>query len=174
MHCYGTPCDTAALAGIADAHGLKIIYDAAHAFGVRLAGRSVLECGDLSVLSFHATKVFHTFEGGAIVCPDARTKQLIDRLKNFGFVDEVTILAAGINGKMSEIQAAMGLAQLPRMNEQIRLRGRIDAIYRRELAAVPGIGLLDEAAGFSPQLLVFFPFSSVHSMERRGMDSMNA
>jgi dTDP-4-amino-4,6-dideoxygalactose transaminase len=155
VHCYGTPCDAAALREIAAAHGLKIIYDAAHAFGVRRGARSVLEDGDLSVLSFHATKVFHTFEGGAIVCPDGATKQHIDHLKNFGFADEVTVLAVGVNGKMSEVQAAMGRAQLPHMDEQIRLRGKIDAVYRRELAAVPGISVLPEANGVTPNYSYF-------------------
>jgi dTDP-4-amino-4,6-dideoxy-D-glucose transaminase len=142
VHCYGTPCDVREMQRLADVYGLKIIYDAAHAFGVNLDNQSLLRFGDLSVLSFHATKVFHTFEGGAIICPDAKTKQRIDYLKNFGFADEVTIVASGINGKMSEIQAAMGLAQLPHMAKLIEQRGRIDAIYRAELSVVPGLSLL--------------------------------
>ena len=112
VHCYGQPCDVASIEKIADNYNLKVIYDAAHAFGVRHQGTSVLNYGDLSVISFHATKIFNTFEGGAIICPDAKTKLRIDRLKNFGFVDEVTVVAAGINGKMSEINAAFGLLQL--------------------------------------------------------------
>jgi dTDP-4-amino-4,6-dideoxygalactose transaminase len=155
VHCYGTPCDVAALQDLADKYNLKIIYDAAHAFRVSLGNESVLRHGDLSVLSFHATKVFHTFEGGAIVCPDAKTKQRIDFLKNFGFADEVTIVAAGINGKMSEIQAAMGLAQLPHIEELIRLRGEVDATYRRELANVPGITLPPDPVGFTPNYSYF-------------------
>ena len=105
VHCYGHPCDVDAIQKIADNYNLKVIYDAAHAFGVqRRAAAACCRHGDLSVLSFHATKVFNTFEGGAIVCPDAKTKQRIDHLKNFGFVDEITVVAPGINGKMSEIQ----------------------------------------------------------------------
>ena len=149
VHCYGTPCDVQALQKLADIYGLRIIYDAAHAFGVNLGNESVLRFGDLSVLSFHATKVFHTFEGGAIICPDAKTKQRIDYLKNFGFADEVTIVASGINGKMSEIQAAMGLAQLPHMDSLIEARGRIADRYRRELAGVPGLGMLPEDDRFT-------------------------
>src|SRR5438046_7265858 len=109
VHVYGHPCDVDRIQTIADNYGLKVIYDAAHAFGVQCRGASVLNHGDLSVLSFHATKVFTTFEGGAIVCHDAKTKQRIDNLKNFGIVDEVTVVAPGINGKMSEINAAFGL-----------------------------------------------------------------
>jgi dTDP-4-amino-4,6-dideoxy-D-glucose transaminase len=142
VHCYGGPCDISEIQRIADLYGLKVIYDAAHAFDVRLGGQSVLRYGDLSILSFHATKVFHTFEGGAIVCPDAKTKQRIDYLKNFGFAGEVSVVATGINGKMSEIQAAMGLAHLPHIAQLIEQRARIDAIYRSELAKVQGLSLL--------------------------------
>jgi hypothetical protein len=112
VHCYGTPCDVERIEAIARKHELKVIYDAAHAFGVRQDGQSILRHGDLSVLSFHATKVFNTFEGGAIVCRDAAMKQHIDHLKNFGIADEVTVVAAGINGKMHEVSAAFGLLQL--------------------------------------------------------------
>jgi len=112
VHCYGHPCDVDRIQKIADTYGLKVIYDAAHAFGVQNHDGSILNHGDLSVLSFHATKVFNTFEGGAIVCPDAKTKQRIDHLKNFGFVDEITVVAPGINGKMSELNASFGLLQL--------------------------------------------------------------
>lgn len=142
VHCYGAPCDVEAIGKIAETHNLKVIYDAAHAFGVTCRGKSVLRAGDLSVLSFHATKVFHTFEGGAIVSPNAEAKLHIDQLKNFGFVDEVTIAAVGINGKMSEIQAAMGLLQLDYVGEAIRRRGEIEALYRSELTGTPGIRLL--------------------------------
>lgn len=142
VHCYGNPCDVEALKRIADNYNLKIIYDAAHAFGVCDKGGSVLRHGDLSALSFHATKVFHTFEGGAIVCPDARTKLQIDRLKNFGYVDEVTVVAPGINGKMSEVSAAMGLLQLCHIEEAIAERGAIDARYRELLENVEGIQCL--------------------------------
>ena len=142
VHCYGRPCDVDSIQRIADNYNLKVIYDAAHAFGVRYPSGSLLSCGDLSVLSFHATKVFTTFEGGAIVCPDAKTKQRIDHLKNFGFVDEVTVVAPGINGKMSECNAALGLLQLQYFDQAIARRGQIDAIYRERLREVPGIRCL--------------------------------
>jgi dTDP-4-amino-4,6-dideoxygalactose transaminase len=142
VHCYGHPCDVARIERIADTYGLKVIYDAAHAFGVRNAQGSVLNYGDLSVLSFHATKVFNTFEGGAIICPDAKTKQRIDHLKNFGFVDEVTVIAPGINGKMSEFNAALGLLQLKEIDAAIAKRQVIDARYRAALGGLAGIGLL--------------------------------
>jgi dTDP-4-amino-4,6-dideoxygalactose transaminase len=145
-HCYGGPCDVIRIEAIARAHGLKVIYDAAHAFGVRVSGESILNYGDLSVLSFHATKVFNTFEGGAIICPDAKTKLQIDQLKNFGFVDEVTVVSAGINGKMSEFNAALGLLQLKHVEVALRRRGEIDARYRQRLKAIKGIRCLDMAA----------------------------
>ena len=145
VHCYGYPCDVEAIQRIADIYNLKVIYDAAHAFGVRDSGGSLLVHGDLSVLSFHATKVFNTFEGGAIVCPDAKTKQRIDHLKNFGFVDEVTVVAPGINGKMSEISAAFGLLQLRNIDQAIAQGKEIDAVYRSQLSAVKGIHCLSDA-----------------------------
>ena len=141
VHCYANPCDVEAIQKIADNYGLKVIYDAAHAFGVDFNGQSLLRYGDLSILSFHATKVFNTFEGGAIICPDAKTKQRIDYLKNFGFADEVTVVAPGINGKMSEINSAFGLLQLKYIDEAIEKRKKIDDVYRRELAGVNGITL---------------------------------
>lgn len=142
VHCYGRPCDTQAIQRIADTYNLRVIYDAAHAFGVEDAQGSVLRHGDLSVLSFHATKVFNTFEGGAIVCPDAKTKQRIDHLKNFGFVDEVTVVAPGINGKMSEFNAALGLLQLKHIDEAIARRAEVDARYRQGFAGLPGLRCL--------------------------------
>jgi len=145
VHCYGHPCDVEAIQKIADTYNLKVIYDAAHAFGVQDSQGSVLNYGNLSVLSFHATKVFNTFEGGAIVCPDAKTKQRIDHLKNFGIVDEVTVVAPGINGKMSEINAAFGLLQLQNMDAALAHRREVDAIYREYLAEVKGIECLCDA-----------------------------
>ena len=145
VHCYGHPCDMKRIQKIADNYGLKVIYDAAHAFGVQCHDGSALNHGDLSVLSFHATKVFNTFEGGAIVCPDAKTKQRIDHLKNFGFVDEVTVVAAGINGKMSEVNAAFGLLQLKSIDQALQMRKAIDARYRKVLAEVKGIHCLLDA-----------------------------
>ena len=145
VHCYGHPCDVKSIQKIADNYGLKVIYDAAHAFGVECPDGSILNHGDLSVLSFHATKVFNTFEGGAIVCHDAKTKQRIDQLKNFGFVDEVTVVAAGINGKMSEVNAAFGLLQLKRIDEVLEMRKSIDVYYREKLFGMRGIQCLSES-----------------------------
>ena len=145
VHCYGHPCDVDAIQKIADNYGLKVIYDAAHAFGVQYRGASVLNHGDLSVLSFHATKTYTTFEGGAIVCPNAKSKRHIDHLKNFGFVDEVTVVAPGINGKMSEFNAALGLLQLKYVDRSIARRKEIDAVYRARLKNVKGIHCLRDA-----------------------------
>lgn len=139
VHCYGNPCDTEAIRKIADNYNLKVIYDACHAFGVEDSGGSILRHGDLACMSFHATKVFNTFEGGAIVCPDAKTKKRIDHLKNFGFVDELTVVAPGINGKMSEINAAFGLLQLKHMAEVMQQRQEIDRLYRSGLQQLSGI-----------------------------------
>jgi dTDP-4-amino-4,6-dideoxygalactose transaminase len=146
VHCYGHPCDVKAIHSIADRYNLRVIYDAAHAFGVSNAEGSVLRHGDLSVLSFHATKVFNTFEGGAIICPDAKTKTHIDRLKNFGFTDEVTVVAPGINGKMSEINSAFGLLQLKYVGGALARRAAIDREYRDQLAGVPGIHCIEPAS----------------------------
>jgi dTDP-4-amino-4,6-dideoxygalactose transaminase len=145
VHCYGHPCDVLEIEKIAKAHDLKIIYDAAHAFGVRINGESILNYGDMSIISFHATKVFNTFEGGAIISPDLKTKLYVDQLKNFGFVDEVTVETAGINGKMSEFNAALGLLQLGGISEAIAKRKIIDNQYRHALRDVPGIKCLDDA-----------------------------
>lgn len=139
VHVYGKPCDVEKIQKIADLYGLKVIYDAAHAFGVAYQGESLLKHGDLSTLSFHATKVFNTFEGGAIVCPNAKTKKRIDDLKNFGFADEVTVVSPGINGKMNEVQAAFGLLQLKHINEAIARRREIYARYHDKLSHVRGI-----------------------------------
>ncbi len=144
VHCYGNPCDVEAIQSIADNYNLKVVYDAAHAFGVQDAGGSVLRHGDLSVLSFHATKVFNTFEGGAIVCPDAKTKQHIDNLKNFGFVNETTVVAPGINGKMSEFGAALGLLQLKHIDRVFARRCKIDQLYKERLRGVPGIRCVEQ------------------------------
>jgi len=145
VHCYGHPCDVEAIQKIADNYNLRVIYDAAHAFGVENEFGSVLNYGDLSVLSFHATKVFNTFEGGAIICRDAKMKLRIDQLKNFGFVDETTVVAPGINGKMSEINAAFGLLQLKHVDHAILERKRIDETYRRGLSDINGIKCLQNA-----------------------------
>lgn len=142
VHVYGIPCDLDRLQTIADTYGLKLFYDAAHAFAVRVCDTSILNCGDLSMLSFHATKVFNTAEGGALVTTDRKLKQRIDYLKNFGFANEVTVVAPGTNGKMNELQAALGLVQLRHVNAEIERRRVIDEIYRQELANVPGIRVM--------------------------------
>ena len=145
VHCYGQPCDVEKIQAIADTHNLRVVYDAAHAFGVKVNGNSVLDFGDLSVLSFHATKAFHTFEGGAIICPDAKTKLRIDRLKNFGFVDETTVIAPGINGKMSEFNASLGLLQLKYIDARFAARGEVANRYRQAFSDVQGIQVLVDA-----------------------------
>ena len=156
VHCYGHPCDVDRIQEVAGKHGLKVIYDAAHAFGVQYRGGSVLNHGDLSVLSFHATKVFNTLEGGAIVCPDAGMKQRIDKLKNFGFVDEVTVDQAGINGKMSEVNSALGLLQLKHISHAIALRQSVDGFYRESLQDVRGIRCMP-FSGEEIQNFAYFP-----------------
>lgn len=156
VHVYGHPCDVDGIQAIADTYGLKVIYDAAHAFGVQCHCGSVLQHGDLAVLSFHATKVFTTFEGGAIVCPDEKTRQRINYLKNFGFADEVTVVAPGINGKMSEFNAALGLLQLKHIDGALAERKAIDERYRAGLADVAGIRCL-QSAGEIRSNYAYFP-----------------
>jgi dTDP-4-amino-4,6-dideoxygalactose transaminase len=143
VHCYGNPCDVELINKIADKYNLKVIYDAAHAFGVKDNNGSILNYGDLSILSFHATKVFNTFEGGAIICKDQNTKDRIDQLKNFGFVDEITVVEAGINGKMSEINAAFGLLNLKYVDEALSKRKIIDEFYRSKINSKKGIKLFE-------------------------------
>lgn len=150
VHCYGNPCDVEAIEKIANNYNLRVIYDAAHAFGVECHCGSLLNHGDLSVLSFHATKVFNTFEGGAIICRDAKTKQRIDHLKNFGFVDEATVVGPGINAKMSEINAAFGLLQLKDIPYVKPRRAEIDIRYRQALADVKGIHCLSNGNQIVP------------------------
>jgi dTDP-4-amino-4,6-dideoxygalactose transaminase len=142
VHCYGIPCDVDAIERIAQKHNLRVIYDAAHAFGVTCHCESLLTHGDLSILSFHATKVFNTFEGGAIVSGDPSMKERIDQLKNFGFVDEVTLSATGINAKMSEFNAALGLLQLKHIDDELTKRSIIAKKYISELSNVAGINCL--------------------------------
>ena len=139
VHVYGNPCDIMEIDRIAKKYNLKVIYDAAHAFGVKKNNSSILNFGDLSILSFHATKVFNTIEGGAIVCHDEKTKIKIDYLKNFGFEDEITVVAPGINAKMNELQAAYGLIQLKYVENAISRRKQIAQIYQHELANTVGI-----------------------------------
>lgn len=147
VHVYGNPCREKELKNIADRHGLRIIYDAAHAFGVRVNDNSIANFGDMSVLSFHATKVFNTFEGGAIVCHDAATKRRVDDLKNFGFRGETDVVSMGINGKMNELQAAMGLLQLNYIDANIEKRRVIAERYRELLGQTDGLRLLQDVPG---------------------------
>lgn len=156
VHCYGHPCDVDAIQEIADTYNLKVIYDAAHAFGVQCHCGSVLNHGDLSILSFHATKTFNTFEGGAIVCPDSKTKIRIDQLKNFGHVGETNVVAPGINGKMSEFSAALGLLQLGYIGQALDRRKAIDTAYRSQLRNVKGIHCLDDS-GEKVSNYAYFP-----------------
>ncbi len=156
VHVYGNPCDVDAIERIADNYGLRVLYDAAHAFGVRRHGRSILNCGDMSVLSFHGTKIFNTFEGGAIICQDAKTKRRIDHLKNFGFVDEVTVTGPGINGKMNELQAAFGLLQLQYMDQILESRARIAERYRLALQNVAGL-ILHDVPAHSTRNFSYYP-----------------
>lgn len=147
VHVYGNPCNVKRLQEIADIYGLRLIYDAAHAFSVRMNGVSVLNHGDLSILSFHATKTFNTIEGGAIICHDEKTKKRIDYLKNFGFSGEITVIEPGINAKMNEVQAAYGLLQLKYVDGYIARRKAVVEAYRQALRAVPGLGFLDDMPG---------------------------
>lgn len=147
VHVYGNPCNTKRIQEIADIYGLKVIYDAAHAFGVNVNGKSILENGDMSTLSFHATKVYNTVEGGALICRDEATKKRIDYLKNFGFAGETTVVAPGINSKMDEIRSAYGLLNLKQVDEAIAKRKHISELYREALRNVPGIRFLNDIEG---------------------------
>lgn len=147
VHVYGTPCETEKIQEIADKYGLKVIYDAAHAFGVEVNGESILNSGDLSTLSFHATKVFNTIEGGALICKDEKTKKRIDYLKNFGFAGETTVVAPGINGKMDEVRAAYGLLSLKYVDPSIEARKKITLFYRNKLRNVEGISFMEDSMG---------------------------
>src|SRR3569623_1349516 len=150
VHVYGNPCDVDAIEGIARRHGLKVIYDAAHAFGVRYRGRGLLGHGDYSTLSFHATKAFNTFEGGAIVSASADHKARVDSLRNFGIADEVRIPGVVTNAKMSEFNAALGLLQLEHFGHVRAERARVDGLYRELLSAVEGIDCLAIPAQVAP------------------------
>ncbi|WP_299179814.1 DegT/DnrJ/EryC1/StrS aminotransferase family protein [uncultured Chryseobacterium sp.] len=144
VHVYGNPCEIEEIQFIADKYGLKVIYDAAHAFGVELNNESILTAGDISTLSFHATKTFNTIEGGALICKDEKTKQRIDYLKNFGFAGETTVVAPGINGKMDEVRSAYGLIQLKHIDDAISKRKKVSEAYRDYLKDVEGISFFPE------------------------------
>lgn len=147
VHVYGKPCDTDRIQAIADKYGLKVIYDAAHAFGVKVNGESILNAGDISTLSFHATKVYNTIEGGALVCHDEKTKKRIDYLKNFGFAGETEIVAPGINGKMDEIRSAYGLLNLKQVDTAIEARHQIAIKYRKILRNIKGLHFMEDIPG---------------------------
>lgn len=147
VHCYGKPCDTKRIQEIADKYGLKVIYDAAHAFGVEVNGESILNAGDMSTLSFHATKVYNTIEGGALVMHDEKTKQRIDYLKNFGFAGETTVVAPGINGKMDEVRAAYGILNLKIVDKAIEARNNVARLYREGLRNIEGISYFEDMPG---------------------------
>lgn len=147
VHVYGQPCDTKQIQEIADRYGLKVIYDAAHAFGVEVNGESILNAGDLSTLSFHATKVYNTIEGGAMIMHDEATKKRIDDLKNFGFHDEVTVVGPGINSKMDEVRAAYGILNLRQVDAAIDARHKVADTYRNALRDVPGISFFEDMGG---------------------------
>ena len=168
VHVYGTPCNSARIQEIADIYGLKVIYDAAHAFGVRVNGDSILKQGDMSTLSFHATKVYNTVEGGALICHDAATKKRIDYLKNFGFAGETTVVAPGINSKMDEIRAAYGLLNLKQVDDAIAKRKATAERYRAALKDVPGVRMLNDIEGVRHNYAYFpiFVDEKVYGMSR--------
>lgn len=155
VHCYGNPCDVDALDDIAQRHGLTVIYDAAHAFGVRYRGESLLTFGDFAVVSFHATKAFNTFEGGAVITRDDSSALALRQLRNFGIESETSIPAVGGNAKMSEFNAAVGLLQLPRFEEVRAARARVDARYRSALSAIEGLTYLSVPDGVEPNFSYF-------------------
>lgn len=147
VHVYGKPCDVVRIQEIADKYGLKVLYDAAHAFGVEVNGKSILKAGDMSTLSFHATKVYNTVEGGALICHDEKTKQRIDFLKNFGFAGETTVIAPGINGKMDEVRSVYGLLNLKQVDQAIEARCQVAVNYREQLGGISGISLMGDMPG---------------------------
>lgn len=158
VHVYGRPCDHEAIRKIADKYDLKLLYDGAHAFGVQQNGSSILNYGDLSILSFHATKVFNTIEGGAVISHSAEMKEKVDFLKNFGFVNETTVVSPGINAKMNEIQAAYGILQLKQIDAEIEKRKAIHAVYHEQLSSVKGINLPQKIAD-STENYSYFPIT---------------
>lgn len=166
VHVYGKPCDTKRIQEIADKYGLKVIYDAAHAFGVEVGGESILNAGDMSTLSFHATKVFNTIEGGALVMHDEQTKKRIDYLKNFGFAGETEVVAPGINSKMDEVRSAYGLLNLKQTDKAIEARRHVAVRYREALREVDGITFMDDMPGVKHNYSYFPIFVDA---ERYGM-----
>lgn len=171
VHVYGNPCDVERIQEIADIYGLRVIYDAAHAFGVRNNGKSILNHGDLSVLSFHGTKIFTTMEGGAIVCHDEKTKKRIDYLKNFGFAGETIVVQPGVNAKMNEMQAALGLLQLKEVEKNISKRQDIAALYRQALRDIPGIRCIKDIDGIKHNY-PYFPIFVNEKLHGRSRDDL--
>ena len=147
VHVYGKPCDTKRIQEIADKYGLKVIYDAAHAFGVKVDGESILNAGDMSTLSFHATKVYNTLEGGAMIMQDKEMKKRVDYLKNFGFANEIEVIAPGINSKVDEVRAAYGILNLRQVDAAIEARHQVAIKYREALRPVDGISFMDDMPG---------------------------
>lgn len=172
VHVYGNPCDVERIKTIADTYGLKVVYDACHTFGVTINDVPVLNFGDLSVMSFHATKVYTTFEGGAIVCHDEAMKTRIDNLKNFGHAGETVVVAPGINAKMNEVQAAMGLLQLKYVDAAVEKRKRIAMRYRTELKDVPGISCSHDMPGVK-HCYPYFPILVDPERFRMTRDDLN-
>ena len=168
VHVYGQPCDTKNIQRIADTYGLKVIYDAAHAFGVQVAGESVLNAGDVSTLSFHATKVYNTIEGGALVMHDEEMKRRIDYLKNFGFKNETEVVAPGINSKMDEMRAAYGILNLRQVDKAIESRKQSAQLYRETLKDIEGISYLKDMPGVRHNYSYFpiFVDTEVYGMTR--------
>lgn len=166
VHCYGKPVKIKRIQEIADKYGLKVIYDAAHAFGVEVDGESVLNAGDMSTLSFHATKVFNTLEGGALVMHDEQTKKRIDYLKNFGFAGETEVVAPGINSKVDEVRCAYGLLNLKQVDTAIANRQKVAQKYREALRNVPGIRFFDDMPGVRHNYSYFPIFINVEEYGR--------
>ena len=174
VHVYGIPCDVDAIQKIADRHGLHVIYDAAHAFGVRYKHESILNYGDVAALSFHATKLFTTIEGGALVSKSEVMRTRIQFLRNFGIADEETIIGPGINGKMNELQAAFGLLQLDMIEEEIQKRKTLANLYRQNLNAVPGIASLEDLPSVKPNY-AYFPIRvdpALYGMDRNELNDV--
>jgi len=171
VHVYGNPCDIEAIQSIANRYGLAVIYDSAHAFGVKVNGESILSFGDMNSLSFHATKVYNTLEGGALALKDSNTKERVDYLKNFGFEDELTVVMPGINSKMDEMRAAYGLLNLKRIDDAIAKRKRIAETYRTLLRDVKGISYFEDIVGVTHNYSYFpvFVNEKAYGMGRDGL-----
>ncbi|MES9991888.1 MAG: DegT/DnrJ/EryC1/StrS family aminotransferase [Candidatus Thiodiazotropha sp.] len=171
VHVYGMPCETDKIQHIADTYGLRVFYDAAHTFGAKLGASALCSFGELSMLSFHATKVFNTFEGGALVIHDEKLKRRIDYLKNFGFANETTVVAPGSNGKMNEVQSALGLLQLKYVDETIKQRVARIELYREQLKDVAGVRMLDSIDGLTTNgaYCPIFVDEQVYGLSRDGL-----